>query len=330
VSAEDGDPVYGDQPAVETPKKAKSRAAKKAKKGKDAAKESDDEEAELAGAMGLFEAIKKERVKAQFVPQNAALASLTISNPTELPLTLQIPSVLAGSPVLPRGTTEQAYLQTYGAAIPQTVGGVITSRRRNSDENGAQKRKPGGNAAERDETLPANIVTLPPGGQQMFHVACVGLDFGKPSPLPIMPYELVEIDDATKRPEVRLVLEGFAAGRVEQDVAQLASWHFNSGMNWEQLAAGSFPNKLEMAKKVAEQAEKDVKAKAKAKANKEKDKDKVKEKVMAKKPEGKGVKAAAAEAENDDAEMDEAETAKAKPAKKVGAKRAAKNQGEEP
>jgi hypothetical protein len=257
------------------------------------------------------------------------LAHLTISNPTEQPLTVQIPAVVAGSPVLPRGTTEQGYLQTYGAAIPQTVGGVISSRAKNANENGAQRKKPSGNAKEKDDAPPANVVTLPPGGQQVFLVACVGLDFGKPSPLPIMPYEMVEIDDATKRPEVRLVLEGFAAGRVEQDVAQLASWHFNNGMNWEQLAAtGSFPNKLEMAKKVAEQAEKDVKAKAKAKANKEKEKDKVKEKAMAKKPGGKGVKAAE-ETTSDDAEMDDAESVKAKPGKKAGAKRAAKNQGDD-
>jgi hypothetical protein len=310
----------GDQPAVESPKKTKTKSGKKSKKGKDAEKDSDEDQAELAGAMSLFEAIKKERVKAQFVPQSSILASLTIINSTEQPLKVEIPAVLAGSPVVPRGTTDQPELQTYKAAIPQTVGGVISNRGKFTADGEAPK-KQGGNAKDKDEPPSPQVVTLPPGGQQVFPVACVGLDFAKPSPLPIMPYELVDIDDASRRPEVRTVLEGLAAGRIEQDVAQLAAWHFNSGMNWEQLAAtppASFPNKLEMAKKVAEQAEKDVKAKAKAKGKKDKEKEKGK---MEKKPNGKPANVRPDGPVSDDAELDDADAGKPKRGKKTSAKK---------
>ncbi|HUY35856.1 MAG TPA: hypothetical protein VMV69_24145 [Pirellulales bacterium] len=265
----------GDEPAsVETPKNAKTKAGKREKKGVDA--ESGE------GADDLFEAVKKKKLQVHFVPQNAALASLTIGNTTDQPVKVRIPLVVAGTPTMPTGVSAAAYLATYGTAPPQTVAGVTRVLGQSAAPQVSKKKKSTGRAAAKNTEPPKGpVLTLQPGETRIVPVACVGLEFGKPNPLPIMPYTLVDIEKTSKKPEVKATLEGFAQGKFNQQIAQLIAWHFNGGMTWNQLAqTGTIAeDKLQTAMKAAEQIEKDVKAKSKEKASKVKNKSKPAETV---------------------------------------------------
>ncbi len=272
----------GDEPAAaETPKKARSQAGKQAKEGAD----TEGGEAKDDGTGDLFEAIKKKKLDVRFVAQNAALASLTIVNISDQPVKVRIPVVVAGTPTAPPGTNPTTFFASFGTAPPQIVGGVTSMSGHNAAAGGSKKKKSSGRAgAKGDEPPKASVQTLSPGETRIVAVACVGLEFGKPNPLPILPYALADIEKASKKPEVKAMLEGFAQGRFDQEIAQLAAWHFNSDVSWNQLAeTGTISEeKLRAAVKVAEQIEKEVKAKTKNKAGKEKNKNKEIEKVKKK------------------------------------------------
>jgi len=68
-------------------------------------------------------------------------------------------------------------------------------------------------------------------------VPVVCLEHGKPDPRPGMKYEIKPIAQATGKPEVHEVCKALGKGEVPQRVAQVAAWHMNNGMTWEQLAA---------------------------------------------------------------------------------------------
>jgi len=279
------EPAEGDEPAAaETPTKAKNRAGKQAKAGAEA----EGGEAASDGMGELFEAVKKKKLDVRFVPQSAALASLTIVNITDQPVRVRIPVVVAGTPTAPPGTNATTYFASLGTAPPQIVGGVTSITSQSQEPSGSKKKKSSGRAAAKGVEPPkASALTLSPGETRVVPVACVCLEFGKPNPLPIMPYALTDIEKASKKPEVKAMLEGFAQGRFDQETAQLAAWHFNCGMTWNQLAeTGTISvDKLKAAMKVTEQIEKEVKAKAKTKGGKEKSKNKEMEKLKKKEKE---------------------------------------------
>ncbi|HVC92587.1 MAG TPA: hypothetical protein VND64_02805 [Pirellulales bacterium] len=271
-----------DEPGtVETPKKPKNKAGKQAKDGAEA----DGGEAKGDGAGDLFEAVKKKKLNVTFVAQNAAVASLTIINITDQPVKVRVPVVVAGTPTTPPGTNATAYFASFGTAPPQIVGGVTSIADQSAAAGGSKKKKsPGRAAAKGDEPPKASEFTLSPGETRVVPVACVGLEFGKPNPLPILPYTMADIETASKKAEVKAMLEGFAQGRFNREIAQLAAWHFNCSMTWDQLAeTGTVSEEtLRAAMKAADQIEKEVKAKTKKKAGKEKEKDKEMEKVKKK------------------------------------------------
>jgi hypothetical protein len=272
----------GDEPATAETQKTRKKVGKPAKEEDDA----QSGEATGDGTDDLFAAVKKKKIDVRFVPQNAALASLTIVNTTDQPVKVRIPVVVAGTPTVPAGTNATTFFATFGTAPPQTVGGVTSSPGQDvAGGESKRKKSPARSKGKGDEPPKATVLTLPPAEPRIVVVACVCLEFGKPDPLPVLPYTVVEIEKASKKPEVKATLEKFAQGKFDREIAQLAAWHFNCGMTWEQLAEiGVFSNeKLNAAMKAAEQVEKEVKAKSKEKVSKAKNKDKEK----AKKPAGK-------------------------------------------
>jgi hypothetical protein len=69
-----------------------------------------------------------------------------------------------------------------------------------------------------------------------FKVATVCLEHGKPDPRPSMKYEIRPIEEATNRPAVADLCRRLGCGEVNQRVAQVAAWHLNNDMSWEELA----------------------------------------------------------------------------------------------
>lgn len=82
-----------------------------------------------------------------------------------------------------------------------------------------------------------------------------------------MPYELRPIHDVAVRPEIAALCTMLGKGEVGQTTAQLAAWHFQNKMSWEDLVAISkktaigpraeyTPAQIQSAKAIASAAEK--------------------------------------------------------------------------
>lgn len=84
------------------------------------------------------------------------------------------------------------------------------------------------------------------GGGGMFNVApekigqlkvpTVCLEHGKPDPTPKMKYEIRPIEQATDKPVVHELCASLGRGEVNQRAAQVAAWHLNNNMSWDELA----------------------------------------------------------------------------------------------
>jgi hypothetical protein len=65
----------------------------------------------------------------------------------------------------------------------------------------------------------------------------VCLEYGKPNPRPRFKYRMEPIRTATDRPEVMEVCAMLGRGEIGQRAAQLAAWHLNNDLSWQDLAA---------------------------------------------------------------------------------------------
>ena len=75
----------------------------------------------------LFKAIDAQQLAVQFVPNNAEVAHIIVTNITKKPLGVQLPTVFAARPVL-------AQFQVPGGGGQQGHGGVGTATRRTSGQ----------------------------------------------------------------------------------------------------------------------------------------------------------------------------------------------------
>ena len=75
--------------------------------------------------------------------------------------------------------------------------------------------------------------------EKMAQVQCPGvcLEHGKPEPRPAMQYEVKPIEQVTDKPEVHELCRMLGKGEVNQRAAQVAAWHLNNNMSWQDLAA---------------------------------------------------------------------------------------------
>lgn len=160
-------------------------------------------------AIELFDAIDAGLVDVKFIPRNDKQARILVENKTDQPLDVRLPDAFAGVPVLAQGGFGGG---GGGGGGGQGVGGG----------GGGQG---GGN------------FNIPPEKVGNIKVATVCLEHGKPNPRPAMEYEIRRLETFTTRPAVRELLEMLGRGDVDRRVAQVAAWHLNNEMSWEELAA---------------------------------------------------------------------------------------------
>ncbi len=170
-------------------------------------------------SVDVFDAIKDKQVEVKFIPKNDREAQILIKNVADRPLSVRMPEAFAGLPVLAQG------LGGGGAAGGGGAGGGNqgTGGGLGGGGGGGQ----GGGAAF--NIAPEKMVKV--------KVNIVCLDHGKADPNPRIPYELRPLDCYVSDPAIGESLKLMAAGEVSQRVAQIAAWHLNNHMSYEQLAA---------------------------------------------------------------------------------------------
>ena len=207
---------------------------------------------EAAGAerVELFAALKAKDITVKFVPTDATKAHLQVTNTSQRTLTVELPKVFAGAPILAQqglqGLTFGGKLSNSGNAA-QILGTTPGGQNGQNGQNGAP---PFQNFF---------MMNIPPGKTQEMPLTCVCLEYGKPTPSSDLPYKAVVLDDVTKKPEVRIVLEELADGKLDQRTAQILAWHFNNKMSFSQLVnAGQGAKRVNEAKSIAERIRQQV------------------------------------------------------------------------
>lgn len=154
-------------------------------------------EAPAAETVDVFDAMKNDQIGVKFIAMNPNKANIVIENKTKKPLTVKLPDVIAGMPVLAQVGGDQ-----QGIAGP--AGG------------------------------PFNI---PPEKTHKIEIPTLCLEHGKPDPYSKVPYELKPISALSDKPEVSALVVRYGKGDISTQAAQAAAWHLQNGMSWKELAA---------------------------------------------------------------------------------------------
>ena len=203
-------------------------------------------------AVELFSAIDKGQIEVQLIPKDSSECRLLITNKTDKPLTVMLPDVFAGVPVL----AQQFPNANQKNRAPQQVGvgnNLFQNPRGNQNPqnpmfnvpNPMNNQRPGQRLFRGFNVAPEKV------GQLKLPAVC--LELGNPNPRAAIPYQLKPIEGVTTKPGVAEVCAMLGRGEVNQTAAQLAAWHLNNDVSWEKLA--KLPRKLAIGTKPIYSAE---------------------------------------------------------------------------
>ena len=176
----------------------------------------------------VFDAIRAGDVEVRVVPRDAHQVTVLLHNTTSRPVRIRLPGVLAAVPVGPEpGSTSSRRPQQQTQALG--IGHSIPSLARKTS-NGTRS-VPEVHRGGVFSVLPGKVV------RKTFKSVC--LQYGIPEPGPRNKYKLAPIDEVVSNDQVSRLL-GYLTP-ANQRVVQLAAWHLNNKMSWEQLGRVRIP-----------------------------------------------------------------------------------------
>lgn len=167
----------------------------------------------------MFEAIESGQIGVRLIPKDSTQSQVMIENKTQKPLNVKLPEAFAGVPVL-------AQIGGMGGMGGQRQGGAGQGIGGGMGGMGGMGMGMGG-----------GMFNVAPEKVGKFKVTTVCLEHGKAEPRPAMKYEIKPIESFTDKPEVHQLCRMIGEGRIPQRVAQVAAWHLNSDMSWQELVA---------------------------------------------------------------------------------------------
>ncbi len=171
----------------------------------------------------LFQALEDKLIEVKFIASNDKEAHLMIKNVGNQPLSVKVPGAFAGVPVLAQAGRQQGGARGGG----QQGGGQQNQGLGGGGGGGGGGGQQGGGAAF--NIAPEKVAKL--------KIECVCLDHGKADPNARIEYEIKPIDSYATDPAVGEAIKLMVEGKVSQRVTQIAAWHLNNHMSFEQLAA---------------------------------------------------------------------------------------------
>lgn len=171
-----------------------------------------------AETVEMFAAIEKGQIDVKLIPKDSTQCRVMIENKTKKPLSVKLPEAFAGVPVLGQGLAGAG--GGGGGGGGQAMGGGMGMGMGGGGMGGG-----------------GGFFNVAPEKVGQLKVTTVCLEHGKPEPRPAMKYEIKPIQQATDKPEVHELCRLLGQGQISQRAAQVAAWHLNNGMSFEQLAA---------------------------------------------------------------------------------------------
>jgi hypothetical protein len=183
----------------------------------------------------LFQGIEDGQIEVQFIPRSSKEARLLVSNKTDKPISVKLPTAFFGAPVL-------AQIQPVQPAVPRQP--AQFQQQPNPFLQPGPFRQPVPPVTPPDPRAPQRLGVAP---QQVFFnvppekvgqvkLEAICLDHGNPNPRAAMKYEIRPISELAGKQGLAEVLESLGRGEIDHTAAQLAAWHLSNDMSWEKLA----------------------------------------------------------------------------------------------
>jgi hypothetical protein len=160
----------------------------------------------------MFPAIENGQIDVKLIPKDVAQFRMVITNKTKQPLSVRLPDAFGAVPVLAQ---QQPAQQNNNQNQNQAAGGAA-----GGPMGGGQ-----------------GFFNVPPEKVGQLKATTVCLEHGKADPRPGVPYMIKPIESVTDNPQVQEVCRLIGRGVCSQRVAQVAAWHLNNHMSWQQLLA---------------------------------------------------------------------------------------------
>jgi len=221
-----------------------------------------DQAKPVAETVEMFAAIEAEQIEVKLIPKDSTECRVFIKNKTDKPLSIKLPEAFAGVPVLAQfggggmgGMGGGGMGGMGGMGGQQGMGGGMGGMGMGGMGGGGMGGMGGGGNQGMGGGMGGmggggmggggmggmgggggGFFNVPPEKVGDFKVTTVCLEHGKREPRPKMKYEIKPIEELTDKPEVREVCRMLGYGMLPQRAAQVAAWHLNSNMSWQQLA----------------------------------------------------------------------------------------------
>jgi hypothetical protein len=182
-----------------------------------------------AHSVDIFEGIKNGQLEVRVIPKDSTLCRITIQNKTDKPLSVKLPEAFAAIPVL---------AQVGGAGGAGGVGArtTTTSRQPQPMMGGMGGMGMGGMMPGMGMGMGGGFFNIAPDQVGQLKVPTVCLEHGKAEPRSTMKYELRPIEEYSQDKALHEIGRMLGRGQISQRVAQVATWHLNSKMSFDQLA----------------------------------------------------------------------------------------------
>jgi hypothetical protein len=185
----------------------------------------------------MFAGMEKGEIDVQVFPNGFLRCNVLVKNLTDKPLSVKLPDAFAAVPVLAQlggggaaggiggGGGHRSGTSSYGGSGggTQALGGGMGSLRGMGGMGGV-----------------GSFLNVAPEKVGRLKVLTVCLEHGKPSPRPAANYQIRPIEQFTDKPAVREICRMLGRGELNQRVAQVAAWHLNNNMSWEELIAEQY------------------------------------------------------------------------------------------
>ena len=184
----------------------------------------------------MFEAIEKGDIAVKLIPKDSTLCRVLIENKTDKPLNVKLPATFAGVPALAqfggggmggRGGGNRGGGGMGGGGQNQSMGGGMGGGGMGGGGMGGM----GGGGG---------MFNVPPEKVGQLKVTTVCLEHGKDEPRAAIPYEIKPLESVTTKAGVEELCQSLGNGQLNQRAAQVAAWHLNNDMSWQELAAKRF------------------------------------------------------------------------------------------
>ena len=166
----------------------------------------------------MFAGIDTGDIEVKLIPKNDRQATVLIKNNTDKPLAIRLPQAFAGVPVLAQ----------FGGGMGGMGGGGMGGMGGGGNQGMGGGMGGGGMGGGFFNVAPQKVGKI--------KVATVCLEHGKADPSPRVPYQIKPLEVLSSNPQIRELCGMLARGEIDQRSAQVAAWHLENGLSWEQLA----------------------------------------------------------------------------------------------